>query len=162
MYSENDYRYYSEDELAHYGIMGQKWGVRNYQNPDGSLTPEGKIRYGSNSSESFYKRQSRIRKGVMDQEKVQRMENRGKTGSNRYRKYKDLADTRLADASEAEIKLAKNMIQDYRNQSVAYVIAGLPGAITYDIVESMLPSGRERRELMTQAHREYNARRDNS
>lgn len=35
------------DELTHHGILGQKWGVRRYQNPDGSLTPEGKERYGS-------------------------------------------------------------------------------------------------------------------
>ena len=33
------------DELAHYGILGQKWGVRRYQNPDGSYTEEGIKRY---------------------------------------------------------------------------------------------------------------------
>lgn len=32
-------------ELYHHGIIGQKWGVRRYQNPDGSLTPEGRKRY---------------------------------------------------------------------------------------------------------------------
>lgn len=32
-------------ELYHHGIKGQKWGVRRYQNPDGSLTPEGQKRY---------------------------------------------------------------------------------------------------------------------
>lgn len=35
----------SEDELMHHGIKGQKWGVRRFENEDGSLTPEGKIRY---------------------------------------------------------------------------------------------------------------------
>ena len=33
--------------LAHYGTKGQKWGVRRYQNEDGSLTEEGKKRYGN-------------------------------------------------------------------------------------------------------------------
>lgn len=33
------------NELYHHGIRGQKWGIRRYQNPDGSLTPEGRKRY---------------------------------------------------------------------------------------------------------------------
>lgn len=31
--------------IAHHGIKGMRWGVRRYQNPDGSLTPEGRKRY---------------------------------------------------------------------------------------------------------------------
>ena len=31
--------------LAHYGIKGMKWGIRRYQNKDGSLTPQGRKRY---------------------------------------------------------------------------------------------------------------------
>lgn len=33
--------------LAHHGIIGQRWGFRRYQNPDGSLTDAGRKRYGS-------------------------------------------------------------------------------------------------------------------
>lgn len=34
-------------ELYHHGIKGQRWGVRRYQNPDGSYTSEGKARRSS-------------------------------------------------------------------------------------------------------------------
>lgn len=36
---------YPSDELYHHGIKGQRWGVRRYQNKNGSLTNEGKNRY---------------------------------------------------------------------------------------------------------------------
>lgn len=34
-----------EDYLIHYGINGMKWGIRRYQNEDGTLTSEGRERY---------------------------------------------------------------------------------------------------------------------
>lgn len=59
---------YCNGELYHHGTKGMKWGVRRYQNKDGSLTPAGKKRYKSNYAEEA--------KGMTDQElrsKINRM-----------------------------------------------------------------------------------------
>ena len=41
-----------DNVMYHHGIKGQKWGVRRYQNPDGTLTNAGKERYGDSDGES--------------------------------------------------------------------------------------------------------------
>lgn len=43
------------DVLAHFGIKGQKWGIRRYQNSDGTLTDAGKKRYSSNGNYDSYR-----------------------------------------------------------------------------------------------------------
>lgn len=45
-----------EFEFYHSGIKGQKWGLRRFQNPDGSLTPAGRVRYGLKSASSDSKK----------------------------------------------------------------------------------------------------------
>lgn len=45
----------SNTYILHAGIKGMRWGVRRYQNEDGSLTEAGRKRYGSNGIESAQK-----------------------------------------------------------------------------------------------------------
>lgn len=55
-----------ETYLVHYGVKGMKWGVRRYQNKDGSLTPEGQKKYAKvltkemKRSKNFVQTQKRI------------------------------------------------------------------------------------------------------
>lgn len=61
--------------LSHHGILGQKWGVRRYQNKDGSLTAAGKKRYDSGGDQAKLERPQRKRiKDMTDAELRQRTE----------------------------------------------------------------------------------------
>lgn len=54
------YNYGYSNELYHHGILGQRWGVRRYQNKDGTLTPAGKRRLkedGSFKTDKEYKKE---------------------------------------------------------------------------------------------------------
>jgi hypothetical protein len=87
-----EYEIRRADELAHWGVRGMKWGVRRYQNKDGSLTPRGKKRY-----------EAELKK-VREQEKVlkNRQATRAKIESLEARK-KAAADTEAAlDAAEGK------------------------------------------------------------
>lgn len=53
---------YESDYIAHYGIKGQSWGVRRFQNEDGTLTEEGKKRYGYYDKPDGTKDYNRINK----------------------------------------------------------------------------------------------------
>lgn len=90
------------NELYHHGILGQKWGVRRFQRPDGSYTAAGKKRYGDLSSakqigtrlNDLDKAMSRHYRDAQDNDKAltrtiakkQKLIEKGKVDSKRYEK----------------------------------------------------------------------------
>jgi DNA polymerase elongation subunit (family B) len=64
----------TDDFLAHHGIKGQKWGIRRFQNEDGSLTDAGKKHYQKldtkwakkNTDKIIKKTQKKIRRDLED------------------------------------------------------------------------------------------------
>ena len=61
------------DYLAHHGVKGQKWGVRRYQNDDGSLTAEGRDKY----SQQGYEARQMYKRGSISKEEYKKAKKAG-------------------------------------------------------------------------------------
>jgi hypothetical protein len=85
------------NEFYHSGVKGQKWGVRRYQNPDGSLTAEGKKRYRNDS----VKRRNLEEKATMSARIYVDRKRRLEKQTAKYNNLKDQG----RDTSRAEAKL---------------------------------------------------------
>ena len=96
-------------ELYHFGIKGMKWGIRRYQNKDGSLTDEGRRRLGIKEYEDEHDKDIIIKKGTTASRVVD---------TSRYAEY---GDPNVGGSKERQKKYVKDILDADRKLEQKYL-----------------------------------------
>ena len=101
------------NELQHWGIKGQKWGVRRYQNADGSLTPAGIKRYRDEAGDIERRLNTNKREMTVDdyQNAIKKTKSVGE-GIDSVRKFNDDGKKLKDPAMERRIRKSTEQMSD--------------------------------------------------
>lgn len=141
---------YEDNYLAHFGIKGQKWGVRRFQNPDGSLTSAGKKRYGQNYNE--VSENLNKARNSLDEVRAKVRDN-----SSTLARRRNLGIVRNAEKKVSKLEKVKYSMPEYKND--AKKLSEKAREETKEIFNSLdsLPNGPKKKQLAAKMLDDYKA-----
>lgn len=107
------------DELYHHGIKGQRWGIRRFQNPDGTLTAEGRKRYleiEDSHTETNKRGQKRFSAEKYDQEYQKLVDKLGTSFGKVNEQWVNTLDEVYSDNYNSFVNSKKKQIEDGLNK----------------------------------------------
>lgn len=118
--------YNDPNNLAHYGILGMHWGIRRYQNSNGSLTSEGKNRYKKKGGLIKAKKPKTKKPRREDISKLSDQELRAKLNRMQMeRQYKQMTETDVEKGKKYASKILKSVVTPMLvTAATAYIMSG--------------------------------------